>query len=143
VTGPNLLYCFPCPGCGELVCLPRQSPLGSFTASQYLCAGIWPILFLCHRLSSINEVLQSAIHLATELSLGQAAGRKTLWEIDAECCLQNCGKRHSIYTCQSRDTDPATVSRLFMSIGPRIACLGGHPAKFHRDRLMANRFIMS
>jgi hypothetical protein len=143
LAGANLIYCFQCPGCGELVCLPRQSPLGSFGASQYLCTGVWPIQFLCRRLSSIGAISQSAIHLSTELLIAQAARMNSLWEIDGECRLENCGKRHSIFTYYARDADPTSVSRMFISIHPAISCLGGHPAKFHRDHLTANRFLMS
>ena len=143
MSGPNLAYCFPCPGCGEFIFLPRQSALGFFSTSQYLCTGVWPILFLCTRLSSLGEVPRSAIHFATELSISGTKRTGTLWEIGGDCCLESCGKRHSIYAHFSAEADPAAVSRVFMTINPRIWCIGGHSAKFHRDHLIASRLLLS
>jgi len=67
----------------------------------------------------------------------------SLWEIDGGCSLANCGKLHSIYTYRLTDADPDSIVHSFLSMNPHIPCLGGHPAKFQRDHLSANRLNMA
>jgi hypothetical protein len=135
----NVVYCFPCPGCGELIRLPRQSPLGAITTTKYLCSNVWPIRFLCTQLASALEVTQAAIQLASQSTSGQTPRTASLWEIDCECVLESCGKRHSIYTNFARGAEPAMVSRALLKAFPSLACLGGHLAKLHRDHMIAFR----
>lgn len=143
MSGPNLTYHFPCPGCGESVALPPYSRLGWAGSSQFLHTAIWPILFLCPRYSFIREVPKSAVRLATELSIGQTYSMNSLWGIEGDCCLENCCKRHSIYSYGLKDSDPNSILHTFMSINPHIPCLGGHTAKFRREHLVVNRLTMS
>lgn len=143
VSGPNLIYCFACPGCGEFIALPRQCPLGSVGPSQFQCTSVWPIHFLCSRFSTIGKVAPSAVHLATELLVDQTHRMNSLWAIDGDCRLANCGKRHSFYTYCLKDTEPSFILQTFMSTNPHVPCLGGHPAKFHRDYLTVSRLTMS
>jgi hypothetical protein len=137
LTG-SLFYCFPCPGCGESIPLPRRSPLGIFYGQQFVSAiDIWPIWFLCLRAAKVREVIRSAIHLGTEAVQRHGARANSIWGIDCECTLDNCGKRHSIYTSYLRDSDPSALSRLLLDVHPMVPCLGGHPAKFHSARIKA------
>jgi hypothetical protein len=135
----NLAYCFPCPGCGDLISLPQLSPLGGAFASQYQCTDLWPILFLCTRFAQIGEVRQETIHPGPDALIHKPDIPSSLWEIDCECSLENCRKRHTIYTLDLRDADPVAVSRMFLSINPEVACLGGHSAKLHRQHVTAYR----
>jgi hypothetical protein len=64
------------------------------------------------------------------------------WEIHGDCCLENCGKRHAVYTYFQKGADPDSILQTFMGLKPSITCLGGHTAKFHRDRLTVNRLIV-
>lgn len=66
-----------------------------------------------------------------------------LWAIDGDCRLENCGKRHSLYTYCLREADPDLILHTFMSINPNISCLGGHPAKFHRNYMTISRVVAS
>lgn len=143
VSGPNLIFCFTCPGCGESITLPRQSVLGTVGSSDFLCTSAWPILFLCSRYSSISTVSSSAVHLATELLVDKTRRLNSLWAIDGDCRLENCGKRHSLYTYSLREADPGLILHTFMSVNPSIPCLGGHPARFHRDHLTISRLVTS
>ncbi|MGB0063928.1 MAG: hypothetical protein WBP85_05730 [Terracidiphilus sp.] len=136
-------YSFPCPGCGELIALPLQSRLGWAGSSQFLHTAIWPVLFLCNRYSSIAEVPFSSVRLATDLLIGQKHRTDYLLIIEGDCCLENCGKRHTIYTHCPSGADPQSILQTFLGVNPYIACLGGHPAKFHRDRLGFSRLSVS
>lgn len=84
----------------------------------------------------------STVRLATDLVTGRTSRLNSLWEIDASCCLENCGKRHFVYTYCQKGADPDSILQKFMGVKPSIACLGGHTAKFHRDRLTASRLIL-
>lgn len=143
MSGSDLIYCFTCPGCSESVALPRQSPLGSVGASQFQCTSAWPILFLCSRFSLIGLVSPSAVHLSANYLVDQTYRTNSLWAIDGDCRLENCGRRHSLYTYCLRDTDPISILHTFLSIHPHISCLGGHPAKFHRDHLTVSRLTVA
>lgn len=143
MSGQNLIYCFACPGCGESIQLPRQSSLGSVGPSQFQCTSVWPILFLCSRFASINTVSPSDVHLATDLVVDRTRHLNSLWTIDGDCRLENCGKRHSLYTYSLSDADPHSILHTFLSTKPLISCLGGHPARFHRDYLTISRVLMS
>ena len=139
ITSP-LLYCFPCPGCGESIPLPRRSALGIHYGQQYVSAtDAWPIRFLCFRAAKVYEVLRSAIHLGTEAARRQGAAVTSIWAIDFECTLDNCGKRHSIYTNYLRDAEPSALSRMLLGVHPTVPCIGGHPAKFRNGRVTAYR----
>lgn len=135
----SVIYSFPCPGCRELIALPYQSSLGWAGSSQFLHTAVWPVYFLCHRLSSIAEVHPSSIRLATE----RMNPMNFILVINGDCCLENCGKRHAIYTHCPSGMEPSTILMTFLSVNPYIPCLGGHPAKFHRDRLGINRLSVA
>jgi hypothetical protein len=139
VIDQNLVFCFPCPACGELIPLPAQGALGAIAAFQYYCAYVWPIRFFCQRFSVVREVSGSTIHLASEKMISQTSRQRSLWQIDCECCLENCGKLHSIYTGYERDAPPDVLCRKLFSSNPMVKCLGGHPAKFRREHLTAFR----
>jgi hypothetical protein len=141
LPGPELIYSFPCPGCGQFISLPRQSHLGSVSPSQYLCSAVWPILFICPQLSLMSAIPPSKIQLTPRLFNGKTPRMNTLWEIDAVCRLENCGRRRSVYTYCLNDTEPNSILQMFLNVRPQIDCLGGHPAKFHRDSLIANRLV--
>jgi hypothetical protein len=142
---PNLSlnYSFPCPGCRELIALPPQSRLGWAGSSQYLHTAIWPMLFLCNRYASIAEVPPSAVRLASGLMIGRMSRMDSILVIEGDCCLENCGKRHEIYTHYPGDADQNSILQAFLRTNPFISCLGGHPAKFQRDRLIVNRLTMA
>ncbi len=139
----SFTYSFPCPGCRELIALPPQSRLGWAGTSQFLHTAVWPITFLCNRHSSIAEIPASAIHLSTDSLNGKMYGVDTLLAIEGDCGLENCGKRHTIYTHCPSNTDSNLIIRGFLSLNPNVACLGGHPAKFQRDRLGVSRLLGS
>jgi hypothetical protein len=139
VIDRNLIFCFPCPACGELIPLPAQSALGAIAAFQYYCARVWPIRFLCQRFSVVREVSESTIHMTTKKLISQVSNQRSLWQIDCECCLESCGKLHSIYTGYERDAPPDIVCGILINSNPTVACLGGHPAKFRREHLTAFR----
>jgi len=122
-----------------MIPLPAQSALGAIAAFQYYCAYIWPIRFFCQRFSVVREVSPSTIHLAAGTTIGQTSRQRSLWQIDCECCLESCGKLHSIYTGYERDAAPDLLCRLLINSNPLVACLGGHPAKFRREHLSAFR----
>lgn len=139
VMDRNLAFCFPCPACSELIPLPGQSALGAIAALQYYCTYIWPIRFFCQRFSAIREVSPSTIHLSTERLINRSARQRSLWQIDCECCLESCGRHHSIYTGYERDASSDSLCGLLINSNPIVACLGGHPAKFRREHLTAFR----
>ncbi len=126
-----------------MIALPPQSRLGWAGSSQFLHTAVWPITFLCNRYSSIAEIPSSAIRLSTDLLMGRINGIDTLLVIEGDCSLENCGKRHTIYTHCPSNTDSNSIIKGFLSVNPNIACLGGHPAKFHRDRLGVSRLLTS
>ncbi len=136
-------YSFPCPGCRELIALPPQSRLGWAGSSRFLHTAVWPISFLCNRYASIAEIPSSTIRLSTDLRIGKMQDANTILLIEGDCSLENCGKRHSIYTHYPGDTDANSILKTFLSVNPYITCLGGHPAKFHRDRLGVSRLLSS
>jgi len=74
--------------------------------------------------------------------IGQTMRKNCLWEIVGDCCLENCGKRHSVYTYCLKGADPNSIRQTFIAVKPSINCLGGHPAKFHRDRVSVNCLAM-
>ncbi len=135
----NLVFCFPCPACGEPISLPSQSTLGGIGTSQYLCANVWPIHFLCSRFFVIYAVPQSLIQSSTETLVSRISRTSSLWQIDCECSVESCGRSHSIYTSFERDANPNLVSRLLLTNKPIVACNGGHSLKFHREHLTAFR----
>jgi hypothetical protein len=102
---------------------------------------VWPITFLCSRYSSIAAIPSSAIRLSADLLLGRVNGVDNLLVIEGDCSLENCGKRHAIFTHCPADADSSSIIKGFLSVSPNIACLGGHPAKFHRDRLGVSRLL--
>jgi hypothetical protein len=104
---------------------------------------VWPITFLCNRNSSIAEIPSSAICLSTDLLIGRISDMDTLLLIEGDCSLENCGKRHSIYTHCPHATNPNSLLQAFLSSNPYISCLGGHTAKFQRDRLGVSRLSIS
>jgi hypothetical protein len=133
-----LLHCFLCPGCGESIFLPRQSSLGIADALLYLTTSIWPIRFLCSRLERMYEVRPVAVHLGTE-AVRHLPNQPSLWEIDCECSLESCGKRHCIYTTLPKESEPRMVTRLLLKSNPLVSCIGGHPAKFRGGNMIAYR----
>jgi hypothetical protein len=139
VLAGTLVYCFHCPGCGEPVPLPHQSPLGMSEGLLYLATGVWPIRFLCARFVRVYEVHHLSIQLGTQAVWDRLSRTAPLWGIECECSLEGCGRRHSIYTTFLRGSEPAFVSRIVLKANPTVACLGGHPAKFHERRMMAFR----
>jgi len=141
VIDRNLVFCFPCPACSELIPLPAQSALGAIAAVQYFCTYVWPIRFFCQRFSVVREVSQSTIHLATDKMIFQTSRQRSIWQIDCECCLESCGKLHSIYTGYERDASAELICRKLIGSNPTVACLGGHPAKFRREHLTAYRLV--
>lgn len=142
-AGLSINYSFPCPACRELIALPPQSRLGWAGSSQFLHTAVWPISFLCNRYASIAEIPSSAIRLSTDLVIGKMYRMDSILVIEGDCCLENCGKRHAIYTHYPSDTDANSILKTFLSVNPYITCLGGHPAKFHRDHLGVSRLLVS
>ncbi|MGH9560405.1 MAG: hypothetical protein ACRD3S_03030 [Terracidiphilus sp.] len=138
-AGLSVSYSFPCPGCGEFIALPAQSRLGWAGSSQFLATALWPVPFLCNRHLSIAEVPSSAVRLATNLVVGQRHRADPIVVIEGDCCLENCGKRHAVYTHYPSGTNQNSILQAFLSCNPYISCLGGHSAKFHRDRLAVRR----
>lgn len=141
-AGLTVNYSFPCPGCGELIALPPQSRLGWAGSSQFLATAIWPIPFLCNRYTSVSEVPSSAIRLSADFLARQPRRADSFLIIEGDCCLENCGKRHFIYTHFPGDTEPGSILQTFLSSNPYISCLGGHTAKFQRDRLGISRLAL-
>ncbi len=137
----NLVFCFPCPACGEPISLPSQSALGAFGTSQYLCASVWPIHFLCSRYFQIFAVPQSLIRTSTEAQVSRISRSSSLWQIECECSVESCGRPHSIYTSYEKDANPILVSRMILTNKPVVACTGGHSLKFHREHLTAFRLV--
>jgi hypothetical protein len=139
VLAGTLVYCFHCPGCGEPVPLPHQSPLGISEGLLYVAAGVWPIQFLCARFVRVYEVHQFTIHLGTQAVWDRLSSTAPLWSIACECALEGCGRRRTVYTTFLRGSESAFVSRMLLKANPSVACSGGHPTKFREGHLTAYR----
>lgn len=142
-AGLSVNYSFPCPGCGELIALPPQSRLGWAGSSQFLPTAVWPVPVLCSRHASVAEVPSSSIRLSADFMSRKTQVVDSVLIIEGDCCLENCGKRHAIYTHCPADTDQTSILQTFLRTNPYITCLGGHPAKFQRDRLGVTRLTIA
>ena len=119
------IYQLECPGCGESIVLPRQSPLGKYAGLEYQRQGIWPPIFLCRQTERLYEV-SSLIH-SIEVTRLPLKSDLSLWEIDCECAYNHCGKMNLIFAKYSTTVNPGAIvdvlCRATSDLLPKIACV--------------------
>jgi hypothetical protein len=100
---------------------------------DYRPTGDWRETFLCLRHGQAFVCSPANIHLEADMrDPGQRVS--PLWQIDVQCGLANCEKRHSIYT--GRMLFWSDILKRILQLKPRIPC-DGHDLVWEKDLMEA------
>jgi hypothetical protein len=113
--------------------LPRRSHLGIYEGPSYQPTGDWHETFVCLRHARAFVCSPRKIHLQLQV---RDPGRPVspLWQIEAVCAHDNCGRPHTIYTAGMPDWH--SIASRILKTRPKMPC-GDHDFVWREDSMRA------